>query len=215
MRAAYYEQNGPAARPYAGRGRDAAAGSGRSPGEAFDLGRQPFRRQGALRRHPEDHFSAGDPALRRRGRDRHGRRRCAASRLGERVWVWNGQWARPFGTAAEYVTLPGRAGRAAARESELRGWSLFRHPGDDRLSRHRGRRRGAGQDASDPRRRGRRRPYAVQFAKLAGATVISTVSSPKRQSSRARPAPITPSTISASRSASASWRSPANGASMP
>ncbi|HZL32139.1 MAG TPA: alcohol dehydrogenase catalytic domain-containing protein, partial [Pseudolabrys sp.] len=28
------------------------------------------------------------------------------SRLGERVWVWNGQWKRPFGTAAEYIALP-------------------------------------------------------------------------------------------------------------
>src|SRR4051794_37117236 len=24
------------------------------------------------------------------------------SRLGERVWIWNGQWKRPFGTAAEF-----------------------------------------------------------------------------------------------------------------
>src|SRR3546814_13120326 len=24
-------------------------------------------------------------------------------RLGERVWVWNGQWRRPMGTAAEYI----------------------------------------------------------------------------------------------------------------
>ena len=28
------------------------------------------------------------------------------SRIGERVWVWNGQWKRPFGTAAEYIGLP-------------------------------------------------------------------------------------------------------------
>ena len=28
------------------------------------------------------------------------------SRLGERVWVWNGQWKRAFGTAAEYIALP-------------------------------------------------------------------------------------------------------------
>lgn len=28
------------------------------------------------------------------------------SRIGERVWVWNGQWQRPFGTAAEYIALP-------------------------------------------------------------------------------------------------------------
>jgi NADPH2:quinone reductase len=26
--------------------------------------------------------------------------------VGERVWVWNGQWKRPFGTAAEYIVLP-------------------------------------------------------------------------------------------------------------
>src|SRR5258707_1893586 len=29
-----------------------------------------------------------------------------ASRKGERVWVWNAQWKRPFGTCAEYVVLP-------------------------------------------------------------------------------------------------------------
>jgi NADPH2:quinone reductase len=28
------------------------------------------------------------------------------SRIGERVWLYNGQWERPFGTAAEFITLP-------------------------------------------------------------------------------------------------------------
>src|SRR5499427_5749512 len=28
------------------------------------------------------------------------------SRVGERVWVWNGQWRRPFGTAATSIVLP-------------------------------------------------------------------------------------------------------------
>ena len=28
------------------------------------------------------------------------------NRLGQRVWVWNGQWRRPFGTAAEYICVP-------------------------------------------------------------------------------------------------------------
>jgi NADPH:quinone reductase len=28
------------------------------------------------------------------------------SRAGERVWIWNGQWLRPFGTAAQYIVLP-------------------------------------------------------------------------------------------------------------
>jgi len=29
-----------------------------------------------------------------------------SSRVGERVWIWNGQFKRPFGTAAEYIALP-------------------------------------------------------------------------------------------------------------
>ena len=27
-------------------------------------------------------------------------------RIGQRVWIWNGQWQRPHGTAAEFITLP-------------------------------------------------------------------------------------------------------------
>lgn len=29
-----------------------------------------------------------------------------AARVGQRVWIWNGQWQRPLGTAAEYIALP-------------------------------------------------------------------------------------------------------------
>lgn len=29
-----------------------------------------------------------------------------AARIGERVWIYNGQWERPYGTAAEFITLP-------------------------------------------------------------------------------------------------------------
>ena len=28
------------------------------------------------------------------------------SRIGDRVWIWNGQWQRAFGTAATHITLP-------------------------------------------------------------------------------------------------------------
>ena len=28
------------------------------------------------------------------------------SLIGKRVWIRNGQWKRPFGTAAEYITIP-------------------------------------------------------------------------------------------------------------
>src|SRR5262245_64706188 len=27
-------------------------------------------------------------------------------RVGQRVWVWNGQWKRPLGTCAQFITLP-------------------------------------------------------------------------------------------------------------
>ena len=29
-----------------------------------------------------------------------------ASRVGQRVWVWNGQWQRPMGTCSQYIALP-------------------------------------------------------------------------------------------------------------
>lgn len=29
-----------------------------------------------------------------------------SARIGERVWIWNGQWQRPHGTCAEYIALP-------------------------------------------------------------------------------------------------------------
>ncbi|MFD2739769.1 NADPH:quinone reductase [Sulfitobacter aestuarii] len=28
------------------------------------------------------------------------------ARIGQRVWIWNGQWQRAFGSAAQYITLP-------------------------------------------------------------------------------------------------------------
>ena len=32
--------------------------------------------------------------------------KVSKKRVGERVWVYNGQWERPMGTAAEYIVLP-------------------------------------------------------------------------------------------------------------
>lgn len=31
-----------------------------------------------------------------------------SGRIGERVWIWNGQYGRAFGTAADYIALPAR-----------------------------------------------------------------------------------------------------------
>ena len=40
-------------------------------------------------------------------------------RIGERVWIWNGAWKRPFGTAAEYVVLPSHQAVALPKNIDL------------------------------------------------------------------------------------------------
>jgi NADPH2:quinone reductase len=42
-----------------------------------------------------------------------------ASRVGERVWVWNGQWQRAHGTAAQFIVLP--AAQAVALPAAVSG----------------------------------------------------------------------------------------------
>ena len=50
-----------------------------------------------------------------------------ASRNGERVWIWNGQWERPFGTCAEYIVLPSALARRCRRPRATgRACSAFR-----------------------------------------------------------------------------------------
>jgi NADPH2:quinone reductase len=29
-----------------------------------------------------------------------------SARIGERVWIWNGQWKQAFGTASTFIALP-------------------------------------------------------------------------------------------------------------
>ena len=81
----------------------------------------------------------------------------ATSRIGERVWTWNGQWKRPFGTAAEYIVLPDNPGGEAARRDQLRGRRMPRHSGAHRLARDRHRRHQQRHDLADRRRGGRGR----------------------------------------------------------
>jgi NADPH2:quinone reductase len=99
------------------------------------------------------------------------------NRIGERVWVWNGQWKRPHGTAAEYIVLPSaQAVHLPPNVSYAEGACLgipalaavqavrLAHIGPCSKVLISG---GAGSVAN----------YAIQLAKLRDAIVISTVSS--------------------------------------
>jgi NADPH:quinone reductase len=98
------------------------------------------------------------------------------SRIGERVWVWNGQWKRAFGTAAEFIVLPAKqavtlpenvsfeagaclgipamtAVHAVSLADAARGMTLLVSGGAGAVSQ-----------------------YVIQFAKAKGANVITTIS---------------------------------------
>ncbi|TCL08724.1 NADPH2:quinone reductase [Shimia isoporae] len=52
-----------------------------------------------------------------------------ASRVGERVWLWNGQWQRAFGTCAEYVVLPAEQAVALPETVSLEDGAVLGIPG--------------------------------------------------------------------------------------
>ena len=97
-----------------------------------------------------------------------------ASRKGERVWTWNGQWKRPFGTCAEYIVLPAALASPLPAHGELRGRRLPRHSGDDGLS--------CGRDRQ-------LRPRAPRCWSRAApaASAITPSSSPRRMARRCSP----------------------------
>ena len=100
-----------------------------------------------------------------------------ASRLGERVWLFESQFGRPFGTAAEYTVQPsGHVVRMPDSVSFEQGACL----GVPAMTAHRCLFADGpleGKVVLAPGGAGAVGHYAVQEAKLAGATVISTVSS--------------------------------------
>jgi NADPH:quinone reductase len=108
MQAAFYEQTGPAAdvfsvgdipAPVPGRGevRVKVAWSGVNPS---DVKSRSSTRTKSLPFPRVIPHSDGSGVIDQVGPD------IASTRVGERVWVWNAAWMRPFGTAAEYVVLP-------------------------------------------------------------------------------------------------------------
>lgn len=98
------------------------------------------------------------------------------ARVDERVWVWNGQWKRPFGTAAEYIVLPQEQAVPLGDGVDFAAAACFGIPALTaahavRLQGDVGGRTllvtGAGSSVGF---------YAVQFARARGARVIGTAS---------------------------------------
>jgi NADPH2:quinone reductase len=102
----------------------------------------------------------------------------AAGRIGERVWTWNAQWKRAFGTAAEWVVLPSEQ---AVRLPEGTTFQAGACLGIPALTAHRAVTvdgEPSGQVVLVAGGAGAVGHYAIQFAKLLGAAqVIATVSS--------------------------------------
>src|SRR2546430_13164918 len=181
MRAAYYETNGPAGEvlrlsevepPQAGRGqvRVRLAVSGVSPSDVKS--RAGLTRKIAFPRVIPHSDGAGEIDQVGEG--------VSPSRVGERVWVWNGQRRRPFGTAAQSIVLPSEQavplpahiGMEAAACLGIPAYSAYQ----------------AGLLTGIADRStvliapgaGPRGPYAIPFAKKRKATVITTLSAPAK-----------------------------------
>jgi NADPH2:quinone reductase len=101
----------------------------------------------------------------------------AARRVGERVWTWNGQWKRAFGTAAEYITLPEALAVPLPEHTSFTEGACLGIPAMTAAHAVAVSALGPGGTALISGGAGGVGHYAVQFAKAAGASVITTISS--------------------------------------
>ncbi|MGA2891538.1 MAG: NADPH:quinone reductase [Xanthobacteraceae bacterium] len=181
MRAAYYEQNGAARdvlklgdlyspRPGPGEVRVKLAASGVNPSDVK-------ARAGATRKitYPRvipHSDGAGEIDLVGDG--------VSAARLGERVWLWNAQWLRAFGTRAECVTLASAQAVKLPPRASFEVGACLGIPAMTAYHAVAVSRAAPGSTLLIAGGAGSVGHHAVQFAKAAGATVIATISSPEK-----------------------------------
>lgn len=181
MRAAYYDENGPANEvlqigeidtpiPDAGEVRVRLATSGVNPSDT--KARAGTTRKIAFPRVVPHSDGAGEIDAVGEGIDR--------GRIGERVWTWDAQWQRPTGTCGEYTVIP--ADRAVRLPDGV-GFDVGACLGiPARTARHAVAMSGVG--AGDmvfiTGGAGSVSHYAIQFAKIRGASVVTTVSSEQK-----------------------------------
>jgi NADPH2:quinone reductase len=101
----------------------------------------------------------------------------ASARVGERVWIWNGQWQRPFGTAAQYIVVPAAQAARLPDNASFEAGACLGIPA--MTAYHAIERAEASADTTlfVSGGAGSVSQFAIQFAKAKGATVITTVSS--------------------------------------
>jgi NADPH2:quinone reductase len=176
MRAAFYDKNGTARdvlhlgemdtpKPGPGEVRVKLKTSGVNPSDV--KGREGRTRKIAFPRVIPHSDGAGDVDAVGEG--------VPTSRVGERVWTWNGQWRRAFGTCAEYIVLPaalavklpdgiGYDAGACLGIPAMTAYHALEVAGPAKTVLVSGGAGGVGH-------------YAIQFAKARGMTVLTTVSS--------------------------------------
>jgi NADPH2:quinone reductase len=181
MRAAYYEKNGPARdvlklgeietpRPGPGEVRVKLAVSGVNPSDV--KGREGRTRKIAFPRVIPHSDGAGVIDMVGDG--------VAAARVGERVWTWNAQWKRAFGTCAEYVVLPAALAVRLPDHVSFEEGACFGIPAMTAYHAVAVAEAWAGSTILVAGGAGAVGHYAIQFAKARGAVVITTVSSAEK-----------------------------------
>lgn len=102
------------------------------------------------------------------------------TRIGERVWIWNAQFGRPFGTAAQYVVVPEEQ---AVHLPDSAPFSEGACLGIPAMTAHRcvfADGPVSGQRVLVSGGAGAVGQYAIGLSKWGGATVLTTVSSPHK-----------------------------------
>ncbi len=181
MRAAYYEQNGAAREvlrvaevetPQAGPGevRVKLSHSGVNPSDVKS-------RQGATRKIAWPRVIPHSDGAGQIDQVGDG---IAKSRLGERVWVWNGQWKRAFGTAAEFIALPAAQAVKLPDKVSFEAGACLGIPAMTAIHAVELAAADKGSTLLIAGGAGSVSQYAIQFAKALGATVLTTISSPEK-----------------------------------
>jgi NADPH2:quinone reductase len=181
MRAAFYERNGAArevlqvaeidaAEPGPGEVRVRLFASGVNPSDVKS--RAGLTRKIAFARVIPHSDGAGEI-------DRVGEG-VSPTRVGERVWVWNGQWRRAFGTAAETVTLPSEQAVPLPANIGMEAGACLGIPAYTAYQGVLLTRAGEGSTVLVAAGAGAVGHYAIQFAKHRKMNVMTTVSSPAK-----------------------------------